>query len=95
MYDNELGCHVEEPEVMQGQWFVDPATGILYIAAASSNLENVGPDDAIMDRINQLCRADIDTMPERFADALHREFGLEPVAECLKRFTPEEGYYHA
>lgn len=97
MYDNEQGCYIPTEGEEKGLWFIDPATDNLYIVTNQDNglMENVGPDDAIMDRINQLCRAGCDTNLERFAGALHQEFGLLPVNECLKRFDPESGYYPA
>lgn len=100
---NEIGADhvIEEPEITQGQWFEDPDTRALYIvtkydpANGLYAMENHGPDDEIMDRINELCRDGVDEDPAKLAEILNAEFGLEPIADVLKRWEPTMGYYHA
>jgi hypothetical protein len=95
MYDNEQGCYVYDEAEMQGLWLVDPRQQVLYIMPNQDGgiMENIGPDDPIMDRINELCREDVDH--EAMAEILNREYDLQRIPDGLKRFEPKWGYYYA
>jgi len=109
LFDNETGDYLPQPEVEKGMWFIDPenrayADSGLYIVTLYDPSqdcwlsENVGPDDEVMDRINELCRDGLnDSMEGRgeMAQILNEEFGLIEVEEAARRFDEENGYYVA
>ena len=109
LFDNESGDYLPQSEVEKGMWFIDPenqayADSGLYIVTLYDPsqdcwlTENVGPDDEVMDRINELCRAGLnDSMEGRdeMAQILNEEFGLSEVSEAARRFDEKNGYFVA
>lgn len=94
LYNNETQRHIKDDCMEKGHWYVNDA-GYLYIVPNDlyGIAEIEGPDGDVLDALNKCYReASFDTIdPEQVAEAL----GLEVVAEVLKRFDSEAGYYHA
>lgn len=90
-YDNEHGCYVDLYAQAAGDWY--DQNGMLFIipkAGAVAEIE--GPDGETLDKLNALCRKhDPKNPPRAEVEAL----GLRYVDDCLKRFDPMTGYYHA
>ena len=99
-YDNYAGRYVDVDWLYHGRWFTDD-DGFLYIVPVSTESntgedlgtsEIDGPDNEICDTLAAVCRENGGELPDDFdPDSL----GLYEVDEHLKRFSEEEGYYHA
>jgi hypothetical protein len=87
-YDNETEKYIFNPALLKGDWFEDN-DGFLYIIPTDDG-EIDGPDTCIMDALNKLCREN-GKVTDRDAECLE----LTRVDEVLKRFSEEEGFYHA
>ena len=86
------GC---DTDALDGLW-LESEDGELYILPTDtlgSHDEVIGPDDQTADRLMEVwCRfSDPHSIPE---DRLE-ELGLTRVADALKRWSPQDGYYHA
>jgi hypothetical protein len=91
--EQPLGCF------MQGHWYLDPATKLMYIVPDERHglAETHGPDDAILDALDRRYRdartssSDwFDLIPvESVADGLDLWF----IAQPFRRFDPRLGYY--
>lgn len=93
-YDNEgdggTGCHVEDPNWLEGQWLVDE-DGVLYIVPKDGDGVE-GPDDSMCAEILTVLQ---DAHADRLSEDRAHAMGLTEVADVLKRFSPEIGYYSA
>ena len=82
-----------DSDVMQGTWLVHDETGILYIIPADhlgTYDEIIGPDDENSDILMQLWREWGCIIPDGILEGVFTE-----VSDALKRWSPEDGYYHA
>jgi hypothetical protein len=83
-YDPQIGEHAD--------WYVTPDGGEYYIIPTiESGYENVGTDGPIMDWFNSVARTWGANPSREEAEAL----GLLYVPPVLRRWSPEDGYYHA
>jgi hypothetical protein len=95
MFNNETGLYDNVPWLEHGLWCED-ANGTLYIIPNDrhGHAEIHGPGDDTEDALNALCRTA--TNAEGFPDPAQVEaLGLTIIPDALKRFGPEDGYYHA
>jgi len=89
-YDNETGLHeLEGWELDCAAWFED-TDRLLYVVPYADYRESIGPDNATMDELNRMMRED-----GHLDGRAIRRLGLTPVAGVLRRFSPEDGLYHA
>ena len=90
LWDNETGQFLEDECLWEGDWFED-GEGCLYIVPLPGVVaETEGLDGEILDEINRRCRDH-----DQLTDADVEELGLVRIPDVLKRWTPEDGYYHA
>ena len=90
MYDNDTGRFVYCDWLMDADWFDDPA-GMLFVVPQPDTVPEIeGPDGALLDKMNAACR-DHGELTDQDCERL----GLMRVDDVLKRFSPEDGYYHA
>jgi hypothetical protein len=77
---------------MNGQW-VEDDDGFLYIIPVAEEEAGVeGPDNAMCDQLEEL---HAQFAGECLSPSLLAAMGLHEIPDHLKRFSPEEGYYHA
>jgi|GEM_PF-2571959 len=105
MFDNETGEYLRLEEIEMGMWFFCPTRRMLYIVPRYDEsrgdliMENEGPDDNVMDYINQLCREYPDLVASadatEFGDLIRERFLLIEVPWNLRRFDEHDGYYSA
>lgn len=90
LYDNETGKYLYQEHLDKGDWFEDEE-GFLYIIPRPDVVAEIdGPDNAIMVELNRLCREHGGVSDE---DA--ERLGFTRVDDVLKRFSDEDGFYHA
>ena len=87
------GNFMQLPDYDQGQWLED-RYGYLYIVPNSlfGSAETLGPDNIMMDKIVAASRRG----PKGYVtQAMRRKLRLVEIPFELRRFSPEDGYYHA
>jgi hypothetical protein len=80
-----------EPAIMDGSWFIDEQRNF-YIVPLDPEMENTGPDNAIMDALNKACRENGGVLPEDFD---YEALGLSIIGDKVKRWNAIDGYYYA
>ena len=80
-----------DSDVDNGAWYVDD-DWLLYIIPTEEHgiQENLGPDNAVMDAINAICRTGRRTLTEMECTQL----GLHVIYRWQHRFNPHDGWYH-
>jgi hypothetical protein len=90
MFNNETRQYDYCNWIMDADWF-DDAQGFLFIVPQKDVVAEIeGPDGPILDAMNAACQ-DHGEITEEDCTRL----GLTRVSDILKRFSPEDGYYHA
>lgn len=87
MFNNETGLYEHCDWLEDGDWFEDEQ-GLLYIVPTNAECE--GPANDTMDKIIALCKDH-----GRLTDEDCETLNLTRIPNVLKRFNPEDGYYHA
>ena len=90
LYNNETGMYEDVEWLRDGQWF-DDREGFLYIIPQKGAVaDSMGPDNALEDLLNIVVEA-LGYVPPEMKDIL----GVTKIPLVLRRFNPENGYYHA
>lgn len=79
-------------ELWDGDWYEDENRFLYILPPYDAHMDNYGPDNELMTRINGACRNLGRNI--NFEEAT-KEMGLRPVDRRLQRFNPKDGYYHA
>lgn len=97
-YDNEKREYVYSDELMEGEWFEDEE-GFLYILPTlEAVMDSEGPDNKIMDALSQ-CREKY--RPNNYPDSavalvkICRLYNLNEIHSHLRRWSVQDGFYHA
>lgn len=77
------------PEYMNGQWLEHSETRMLYIVPTGTD-EIEGPDDGVLDALNAECIEHGYVRP-----ICIERLELIEVPHNLRRYSLEDGYYHA
>ena len=90
-FDNRTGKYVQDNAFDDGLW-LEHGDGRFWIIPTCYDTID-GPEDAVFDALNVLARQypDLTDIPKGELDRL----GLTVIPASLKRFTEEDGYYHA
>ncbi len=82
MCNNETELYDYEPEYFNGDWFIDKDWSLYIVPTNEGEID--GPD-------NELC----ERLLNAYKDGIKAIVGLQRIPECLKRFDPQDGYFHA
>lgn len=91
-YNNDTGLYERADWLEDGVWIKDQE-GNLYLVSGGVD-DIVGPNTDTLDKLNALCREQNGDV-RRISHETLKKLGLTIVPDSLKRFTPENGYYHA
>lgn len=91
MYNNKTGKYELCEWLMNGDWYEDENRLLYILPPFDAIADNEGPDGPIMDAINKIGR-EKNRNPTREEAT---DLGLIYMANGLKRFSEEDGYYHA
>ncbi len=90
MFNNDTRQHEYCDWLMDADWF-DDVDGLLFIVPRCDAVAEIeGPDGPVLDSMNAVCR-DHDEITD--GDCIR--LGLTRICDALKRFSTENGYYHA
>ena len=90
MYNNDTGLYEFDENVMNADWYEDVDRSLYIVPKSDFSMECEGPDNSIMDAINE-ARRDHGSL----AEADRQRLNLEEISTRLKRFSKYDGYYHA
>ncbi|MEY2152344.1 hypothetical protein AB7849_15670 [Rhodanobacter sp. 115] len=91
-YNNETRTYEKVEGYESGHWYVKESTRELFIVP-SAEAEIEGPDNETLEALNTIYREK--PFKEVDAYAVANQLGLVVVADALKRFDTEVGYFHA
>ena len=89
-YENEGGLCIRRPELDAGHWYLDDRRRLFIVP---DNGEVEGPDDGVLDDLNESYRAS--TFADIDQDAIALKLGLVVVHPWQQRFCPSAGYFAA
>lgn len=90
LFNNETGLYEAADWLENADWFEDEEDNLYVVPLPGVVAECEGPDNRHMDAINAICRT-----RGRLSDADCERLGLTRIPDILKRFSPQDGYYHA
>lgn len=105
LYNNDTGLFEEASWLDKGLWLENENQVLWIIPNDDTGMEIEGPDDIkfaegphkgqyIVDVLNEICAGQTDPDPRNW-DIPWDTLGFVVVNECLKRWNPINGYYHA
>ena len=96
-YDS-MGADWDRDEAIEvinnSAWFEDKVK-MLYIIPIKQNRDQIGPDNEIMDALVKAYRDAEEGKQMEAVEAKAEELGLVKIQDVLKRWSSEDGFYHA
>lgn len=91
LYNNETECHEPADWLENGMWFEDEHGNLYIVPTPDAGAEIEGPDGPIIEQLNLICRENGGIVTIEDGERL----GLTYIHDFLRRFDPDNGYYHA